>query len=249
MLNLCMMKKKIFSVKLASLITTTKKCEQIPQMSQQFCSNFAIPGSRLWKFESLFQSKESNWFRSKISMESSAIVIRLVSIETEKSPENPQRSPQVIFGITSKAAQFLESKIWNIPYLISLPNKYDRLYEHLTVMTWVLNLKEVNQCFSWDLKWFTLEKNVLNQFSTICRRSRAHFVNWKVTYYKQNYLTTTLMSTFHLVTQDDKEKNLMPVTFVASNVLQIISIFILVKTTCMFKLRGHAGCKRWLCLI
>ena len=73
MLNLCMMKKKIFSVKLASLITTTKKCEQIPQMSQQFCSNFAIPGSRLWKFESLFQSKESNWFRSKISMESSAV--------------------------------------------------------------------------------------------------------------------------------------------------------------------------------
>ena len=65
--------KKIFSVKLASLITTTKKCEQIPQMCQQFCSNFAIPGSRLWKFESLFQSKESNWFRSKISMESSAV--------------------------------------------------------------------------------------------------------------------------------------------------------------------------------
>ena len=28
------------------------------------------------------------------------------------------------------------------------------------------------------------------------------------------------MSTFHLVTQDDKEKNLMPVTFVAHNVLQ-----------------------------
>ena len=233
MLNLCMMKKKIFSVKLASLITTTKKCEQIPQMCQQFCSNFAIPGSRLWKFESLLQSKESNWFRSKISMESSAIVIRLVSIKTEKSPENPQRSPQVIFGITSKAAQFLESKIWNIPYLISLPNKYDRLYEHLTVMTWVLNLKEVNQCFSWDLKWFTLEKNVLNQFSTICRRSCAHFVNWKVDKFWQNYLWKLHLFQTKLSNNDFivdfspgnsrcqgfiLEKNLMPVTFVANNV-------------------------------